>query len=246
MESSDQLDIEAPELKRKKKTPKKLKDFSGWENEEEKFDESPKEHYKKNFDQAFELILEGFKQRFEQKNLQHYENLQELLMLAAKKEDYGERLDRVLAHYKEDLNESSLRAQMTMFQKMFPDNDTLCYTDVIDFFKKLEPGKRKLLSEVCKVFELILVLPASNAEVERSFSKLKIIKTRLRSRMKSKKLNYFMIFKQYKDRVDKLDLETIANDFINNKSCEKRQRVFGKNKVAKHEKLLKIAKQMKK
>ena len=78
-------------------------------------------------------------------------------MLAAKKEDYGERLDRVLAHYKEDLNESSLRAQMTMFQKMFPDNDTLCYTDVIDFFKKLEPGKRKLLSEVCKVFELILV-----------------------------------------------------------------------------------------
>ena len=167
-------------------------------------------------------------------------------MLAAKKEDYGERLDRVLAHYKEDLNESSLRAQMTMFQKMFPDNDTLCYTDVIDFFKKLEPGKRKLLSEVCKVFELILVLPASNAEVERSFSKLKIIKTRLRSRMKSKKLNYFMIFKQYKDRVDKLDLETIANDFINNKSCAKRQRVFGKNKVAKHEKLLKIAKQMKK
>ena len=63
-----------------------------------------------------------------------------------------------VAHYKEDLNESSLRAQMTMFQKMFPDNDTLCYTDVIDIFKKLEPGKRKLLSEVCKVFELILVL----------------------------------------------------------------------------------------
>ena len=40
---------------------------------------------------------------------------------------------------------------------------------------------------------------------------LKIIKTRLRSRMKSKKLNYFMIFEEYKDRVDKLDLETIAD-----------------------------------
>ena len=66
VELSDTLDIGAPELKRKKKTPKRLKDF--WENEEEKFDESPKEHYKKIFDQAFELILEGFKQRFEQKN----------------------------------------------------------------------------------------------------------------------------------------------------------------------------------
>ena len=166
-------------------------------------------------------------------------------MLAAKKEDYGERLDKVLAHYKEDLDENSLRAQMKIFQTMFPDNDSLCYTDVIDFFKKLEPGKRDFISEVCKVFELILVLPASNAEVERSFSKLKIIKTRLRSRMKSKKLNYFMIFKQYKDRVDELDLETIANDFIERKSV-KRQKVFGKIKIAKHEKLMKIATQMKK
>ena len=50
-------------------------------------------------------------------------------MLAAKKEDYGERLDRVLAHYKDDFDENSLRAQMRMFKTMFPDNDSLCYSD---------------------------------------------------------------------------------------------------------------------
>jgi hypothetical protein len=43
-----------------------------------------------------------------------------------------------------------------------------------------------------------------------------------------------MIYKEYKDRVDKLDLETIAIDFINNKSSGKCQRIFGKNKIAKH------------
>ena len=40
-----------------------------------------------------------------------------------------------------------------------------------------------------------------------------------------------MIYKEYKDRVDKLDLETIAIDFINNKSSGKCQRIFGKNKI---------------
>ena len=49
----------------------------------------------KFFNEAFDLILEGLKQRFEQKKLQHYENLQEVLMLAAKKEDNGERLNSV-------------------------------------------------------------------------------------------------------------------------------------------------------
>ena len=53
-----------------------------------------------------------------------------------------------------------------------------------------------------------------------------------------------MIFKQYKDKVDELDLETIANDFIERKSV-KRQKVFGKIKVAKHEILMKITTQMK-
>ena len=80
---------------------------------------------------------------------------------------------------------------------------------------------------------------------DRSFSKLKIIETHLRSRMKSKKLDYFMIFAEYKDRVDKLDLETILDDFIN-KKMGKLQKIFRKSKVAKHEKLLKIATQIKK
>ena len=54
-----------------------------------------------------------------------------------------------------------------------------------------------------------------------------------------------MIFAEYKDRVDKLDLETIADDFVN-KKMQKLQKIFRRSKVAKHEKLLKTATQMKK
>ena len=84
---------------------------------------------------------------------------------------------------------------------------------------------RNLLSEVCKVLELILVLPASNAALERSFSRMKNIKTRLRSTMTAKHLNHFMIMGHYKEMVDNLDLEKIAAEFI----CrnENRQKVLG-------------------
>jgi hypothetical protein len=63
--------------------------------------------------------------------------------------------------------------------------------------------------------------------------------------MKSKKLDYFMIFEEYKDRVDKLDLETILDDFIN-KKMGKLQKIFRKSKVANNENILTIATQMKK
>ena len=45
------------------------------------------------------------------------------------------------------------------FKTMFPDNDNLCYSDLIEFFKKLGPGNWNPLSDMSKVFELILVLP---------------------------------------------------------------------------------------
>jgi hypothetical protein len=47
--------------------------------------------------------------------------------------------------------------------------------DVIKHFEKVSPFGRKLISEVGKILELILVLSAMNATSERTFSKLKLI-----------------------------------------------------------------------
>ena len=50
----------------------------------------------------------------------------------------------------------------------------LVFDDIIEHFKKMEPRCRGLLSEVMKIFELVLVLPATNATSERSFSKIEV------------------------------------------------------------------------
>ena len=89
-------------------------------------------------------------------------------------------------------------------------------------------GQKALLSEVCKVMKLVLVLPATTATAERSFSKMKLIKTYLRSTMSQKRLNHFMILGVYPELVDKIDSTEIVKEFASRN--ERRQYVFGKDK----------------
>ena len=96
----------------------------------------------------------------------------------------------------------------------------------LNFSKDLHLKFLSLLSELCKIIELILVLPASNAESERSFSKMKLIKGRLRSTMKTDKLNHFMIVGLNKDIFDNLDFEEVVDEFISRN--ERRQKLLGK------------------
>jgi hypothetical protein len=56
-----------------------------------------------------------------------------------------------------------------------------------------------LLSEVRKLVRLILLLPATNAISERSFSTLRRVKTYLRSTMTEDRLNSLMKLHIYKD-----------------------------------------------
>ena len=56
--------------------------------------------------------------------------------------------------------------------------------------------------------------PATNATFERSFSKLKLLKTHLGSSMSQALLNHYMIFSAYKEHVDTLDLPALAKEFV--------------------------------
>ena len=115
---------------------------------------------------------------------------------------------------------------MQTFKSIFRKKDNLVFGDIIEFFKRCAPQGLSLLSELCKIIELILVLPASNAESERSFSKMKLIKGRLRSTMKTDKLNHFMIVGLNKDIFDNLDFEEVVDEFISRN--ERRQKLLGK------------------
>ena len=72
--------------------------------------------------------------------------------------------------------------------------------------------------------EIILVLPAANAESEGSFYNMKLIKTYLRSTMSQKRLNHFMTLAVYPELLEEMNLRDIGEEFVA-KLCES---IFGK------------------
>ena len=82
-----------------------------------------------------------------------------------------------------------------------------------------------ILSEVKKLVSMILVLPATNATSERSFSALKWVKTYLRNSMTQARLNHLMLLHVHKDLTDKIDLAICTNDFIG--GSNHRHHLFG-------------------
>ena len=66
-------------------------------------------------------------------------------------------------------------------------------SDVIELFKAKSTIQQDFLSQLCKLLRLLLVMPATNAASERSFSALRRIKTYLHSTMTQATLNHIMI-----------------------------------------------------
>ena len=79
-------------------------------------------------------------------------------------------------------------------------------SEIIDFYKSLTPAQQLLLSEVCKLFKLLLVMPATNATSERSFSPLCRIKSYLHSTMNQERLNHLMILHIHREHTNKFKL----------------------------------------
>ena len=73
---------------------------------------------------------------------------------------------------------------------------------------------RVLSYEVYKLLRLALVLPATNAVSENSFSALRRVNTYLRSTMNQSRLNHLMILHVQKHLTDTLDLVKVANEFV--------------------------------
>ena len=65
----------------------------------------------------------------------------------------------------------------------------------------------------------ILVLRATNATSECSFSALRQVKSYLRNTIGQERLNSLMVLRVHKDLTDKLNLKDVANEFVSVAEC---------------------------
>ncbi|CAB4017344.1 zinc finger MYM-type 1-like [Paramuricea clavata] len=74
-------------------------------------------------------------------------------------------------------------------------------------------GKQQFYPNLTKAYQLALTIPVSVASNERSFSKLKLVKSYLRSTMKENRLDDLMILSSSVDILDELELDKVANSW---------------------------------
>ena len=221
-----ELDVDDPQLPRRRKLPRRLDDglSAG------AFPSTPKEHFRQVYFEALDLIVNCIQDRFDQSGYWIYQSLETLLMKACKQEKFEEDLDVVCSFYRDDFDKELLRTQLqtlgTHFIMMEQPSTQTSIFDLKRYFLSLSPGQSSLLSQVKRLLQLILVMPATNATSERSFSTLCRLKSYLRTTMTQERLNYLMIMHVHKERTDKLDLRSVLNDFV----CrsEHRSSIFAK------------------
>ena len=186
--------------------------------------ETPEQHYRVTYYEVVDLAISAIQDRFDQPGYAMYRNLEDLLLNACRGHEYHEELQRVCLLYHE-LDASQLDVQIKNLATHFTDTPSITLHKIIEYFRSLSAATRSFFSEVCKVTELILVMPATNAVSERSFSTMRRIKGYLRSTMKQDRLNHLMTLNIYQEQLDKLDMAAVANEFV----CknEHRSRFFG-------------------
>ena len=75
----------------------------------------------------------------------------------------------------DDLNREELEAQIITL-KFYPDEPIIDTKELVKFFQGLTAAQRRLMPQVVILAKLLLVMPATNAVSERSFSALKRMK----------------------------------------------------------------------
>ncbi|XP_062504525.1 uncharacterized protein LOC134181294 [Corticium candelabrum] len=187
------LNVSDPQLPRRRKMRRRLCEGSC----EGDFHETPKEHYRQCYYEALDLIINCIQSRFDQRGYTIYHSLETLLIKAAKQQELEDDLKTVCAFYKDDFDQEMLYAQLQTFGVHFQQtyqlqskeaSTKMTIFDIKSYFLSLSHGQKVHLSQVKRLFQLVLVMPATNASSERSFSALRRLKSYHRTTMMQERL----------------------------------------------------------
>ena len=216
----NQFDVDEPNLGRGKKVPKRLDEGSA----QAEFAASPKDEYRRIYFEALDLAVASISSRFNQKGFKTFSNVEQLLFKACAGQSYEEELDVVNKLFYDDFNREELVAELPILYELYQSavqNATPSVESVKNALLTISSSQRMMLSNVCRLFQLLLILPATNATSERSFSALCHIKSYLRSTMTQARLNHLMLLHYHQDITDQLDLRLVANEYITKNETRK-------------------------
>ena len=188
------------------------------------------DHYRHQYYEALDIAIFCITDRFDQPGYIMYRNLASLLVSAANGQVCDQYFDNVTTFYKDDFDRPLLSAQLQNFGASFAEKtektETISLGECMTFLRSLSLAHKSFFSEVCRLANLILVMPATNAVSDLRFLAMRRLKTYLRSTMSQSRLNHVMLLSINREKVDKLGIDVIADQFV--QGSEHRLRHFGK------------------
>ena len=129
--------------------------------------------------------------------------------------------------YGDDLPQLQLQTQLPLLRHLFQETAAanVTFHEIVRVLGTLSAAQRLAFSAVWICMKLLLVMPATNATSERSFSALRRVKTYLRTQMTQQRLNHLIVLHVHSDKTDALELLLTAQEFVIGR--EGRLRMFG-------------------
>ncbi|XP_058775025.1 uncharacterized protein LOC131649272 [Vicia villosa] len=116
--------------------------------------------------------------------------------------------ERVLKHNEQsDIDGSEFFAELKSLRERFPE-EIINPTDILLFLKGLDCFPNTVIA-----YRILLTIPVTVASAERSFSKLKLLKTYLRSTMSQERLNGLALIAVENDLLERVKYEDLVDDF---------------------------------
>ena len=201
------VDLEPITMPRVRQPPKCYGESSGFSPK------TPIEYYRVEFYKVLDTIHTQFTERFQQGGLLTLQKLENTLLSG--------NIDPVVHDYPE-INAQLLEIQLPMFKHNYMHRSCGEATHII---RELPAEVRGLFTEVETLMRLLLVVPVSSSEAERSFSALRRLKTWLRTSMSQQRLNHVAVCNIHQDKLDLLTKKSICAQFIS--FTPRRKQVFG-------------------
>ena len=221
---ADNLKLPEPQLPRRRQLPRRIDDGGP----AHQYDSPFSYHRVESWYAFLDIVVKQIEDRFTSDSFLQISNAEDLLVRAASGQPYKNELTKFLQSY-DDFDESALDAQLTVMRSAvvrrdLPTEENVTVHTIVEILKNTT-GAQTLLDQVCRLTKLLLVVPATSATAERSFSALRRLKTYLRATMGQPRLNSLLVLHCHQDRADRLNLKAISQEFVC--ASEQRSKFFG-------------------
>ena len=109
----------------------------------------------------------------------------------------------------------SFFSELKIVRKCLP-KETKRAIEVLDYLKMMD----SYFPNIWIAYRILLTIPFTIASAERSFSKLKLIKSYIRSTMSQERLNGLAILSIEKHMLEQIDFNSLIIDFLSKNACK--------------------------